>query len=782
MANKINIVISAEDKASKPIRDVTNELDQGTGKANKFSGALGSMGAVLAKTALAVGAAGVAAGTFAVSSAANYEQSLNVFRSVSGATVEQMNAVASASRALGNDMSLPGVSAKDAALAMVELAKAGLSVNDTMAASKGVLSLAKAGQMETADAAEVAANALNSFGLAGSEAGRVADLLAAAANASSADVKDMAYSLQMSSASAAAVKVPVEDLTTMIGEMANNGIKGSDAGTSLKTMFMNLIPTTDNARAAMKKLNLDFYDAKGNFVGVREAINQLEKGTKNLTDEQKALAIQTIFGSDSSRAANILIKEGVAGYDQMSAAVNKQGAAADLAAAQNAGFKGAIDGLQSSLETVAIDVGMQLLPSLTSLATYLAKNVEPTFNRVKNVVVGVGKQVWDFLQPGVMSLGDAIGNHLLPAVMGFLRSDFARFLGTTLVAAVRVAMAVLDAGIRVVTTLFQAFSGGAPILIAATVAFVAYNVTMGAVTLGTKALAAAQLALNAIMSLNPYVLVAAAIGGLLVAFASIVTSSGTVRKSTEDLVAAHYNLKQATDNVKNSEQALTDSRLAAEGSRIAVERAEERLAQLRSSGKASALDLKEAEFNLQSSKENSKRASEDLAKKEAENAAKREEQAKKKEALAKSEAAFRADFEKTSQAVSNQKNDWIGINNIVGNLNGKKFGFELNMKSNVSPSDIQSAINAGYKSGAPFKHATGTTYAPGGRTRVGEHGAEDVIMPQGAQVVPAYRTRAQVSSGAGGNTTLYVGQINNYTETDNKVFLTDIGLMLRAYS
>lgn len=128
---------------------------------------------------------------------------------------------------------------------MVELGKSGLSVNDTIATSKGVLSLVKAGQMETAQAAEIAANALNAFGYKGTEGSRVADILAAAANASSADVTDFAYSLQMSSAGAAAVKVPIDNPVASIGLMATNGIKGSDAGTSLKTMFMNLIRQTD---------------------------------------------------------------------------------------------------------------------------------------------------------------------------------------------------------------------------------------------------------------------------------------------------------------------------------------------------------------------------------------------------------------------------------------------------------------------------------------------------------------------------------------------------------
>ena len=359
----LEIILRAKDEASaavdKASSNISKSLDKAKGASTLFTGA--------------VVAAGVAIMAVA-NQAGDYEQALNVFQSVSGATAAQMQQVASTARALGNDLSLPGISAKDAAFAMVELSKAGLSVNDSLAASKGVLSLAKAGQLETAEAAEIAANALNAFSLKGSEASRVADILAAAANASSADVSDLAYGLQMSSASAAAMKVPIDDLVALLAEMSNNGIQGSDAGTSLKTMMMRLIPASDAAAASMKKLNLDFFDAKGNFVGMREVSKQLEAGTRNLTDEQKNFHLQTIFGSDALRAANVIAKEGVKGFDSLSAAVNASGAATKLAAAQNSGFKGALDGLISTFETIAIDVGNKLLPYLTAFISLISEH------------------------------------------------------------------------------------------------------------------------------------------------------------------------------------------------------------------------------------------------------------------------------------------------------------------------------------------------------------------------------------------------------------------------
>jgi TP901 family phage tail tape measure protein len=118
---------------------------------------------------------------------------------------------------------------------MSELAKAGLSVNNVMAASKGVLQLSAAGQLSNAQAAEVIAGALNMFALTGEDAVKVADPLAADPNRSSAGVTDMADALKMSGNVAASADLGLDQLVTSISLMANAGIKGSDAGTEYGT-------------------------------------------------------------------------------------------------------------------------------------------------------------------------------------------------------------------------------------------------------------------------------------------------------------------------------------------------------------------------------------------------------------------------------------------------------------------------------------------------------------------------------------------------------------------
>ena len=370
--------------------------------------------------------------TAAIGGAANFEKSLNVLRSVSNATGSQMGLLQSKARELGKDLSLPGVSASDAAEAMTELAKAGIGVNDILGASKGVLSLAKAGQLDVANAATIAARALNTFGLRGEDAGKVADLLAAGANASTAGVEDMAQALAQGGAGAKQFGISISDTVAALALFSNAGINGSDAGTSLKTMLQRLAAPTKESANEMKRLGLNFFDAQGNFIGLSRASGALQRALSGLTVEQKNAALATIFGADSSRVAAILADQGAAGYDKMAASVGKVGAATELAAAQNAGFLGALDGLQSTIETIATDVGLKLLPALTDVVTGvsntlpgLATTVENTFNTIvekasnflRNIGTGnfeavgktIGSGVAGGIQAGIQGLSVGIG-------------------------------------------------------------------------------------------------------------------------------------------------------------------------------------------------------------------------------------------------------------------------------------------------------------------------------------------------------------------------------------
>lgn len=372
MAENVNILVAADarraigelNRTSAAISRLDKSTAKGAANSQRFGNAL-SKGARVGGLAL-LGLGYGLKKTLDV--AGNFQQQLNVLGAVSGATGGEIKKLSALAIKLGNDAKLPATSAKDAADAMTELAKAGLSVKDTMSAARGVLQLSAAGQLDNATAASITANALQAFNLEGREANRVADLLAAGANASSADVSDMALSLQQSASSAHQLGVPVEDLTTAIAEMANQGIKGSDAGTSLKTMFTRLAAPTAAGAKELKKLNIQAFDAQGNFIGLEATAGQFQKALVKLNPKQRAQALSTIFGSDAQRAANVVLGQGADKFDELKGKVTESGAAQKLAAAQTQGYKGAVEAFKSSVETLGITIGTKLLPTFTNLA------------------------------------------------------------------------------------------------------------------------------------------------------------------------------------------------------------------------------------------------------------------------------------------------------------------------------------------------------------------------------------------------------------------------------
>lgn len=341
----------------------------------------------------------------------DYQSNLNEMQSVSQATGAQMAQVGRVAKDLGSDMTLPATSAADAAAAMVELSKGGLSVTESMDAAKGTLQLAAAAQVDGAQAAELQANALNSFGLEADQAGRVADVLANTANAAAGSIVDIGNSLKYVAPVSAALKISIEDTASAIGLLANQGIKGEQAGTSLRGILASLSSPSKAAAAGLAELGVKAFDAQGKFVGLRTFTEQLATAKRNLTDAEFAAAASTAFGNEGLTAANALAAEGAAGFDEMAKAVGRSGGAADVAAAQTKGLGGAWEGFKSQLETGAIEVYEVIAPSLEQAvragADFIA-DLTPTVTDGLRTAVSAGQLFGPDLARALTERGDAV--------------------------------------------------------------------------------------------------------------------------------------------------------------------------------------------------------------------------------------------------------------------------------------------------------------------------------------------------------------------------------------
>ncbi|MER7009888.1 phage tail tape measure protein [Saccharopolyspora sp. NPDC000359] len=306
---------------------------------------------------LVAGTAAAAAGLTQVIRLGNeYQSNLNELQAVTTATGADMQRVGRIANDLGSDLTLPATSAADAAAAMVELAKGGLTLDEAMTAAKGTLQLAAAAQVDAAQAAEIQATALNQFGLAADQAGHVADVLANVANAAAGSITDVGYALKYVGPVARSLQIDINDTATAIGLLSNQGILGEQAGTSLRGVLASLSAPSKQAAQAMDELGLAAFDQQGRFVGLREITAQLAAAKARMTDQEFQSAAATAFGNEGMTTANALANSGAQAFDDMATAVRRQGGAADLAAAKTKGLGGAMDGLQSQLETFALGV------------------------------------------------------------------------------------------------------------------------------------------------------------------------------------------------------------------------------------------------------------------------------------------------------------------------------------------------------------------------------------------------------------------------------------------
>lgn len=376
----------------------------------------------------AASAAGVAGFGLAINVASKFENRLSAIQAVSGATKDEMDRISASALQIGAATSF---GATDAAQAFEELIKAGISVDDALnGAAAATVSMAEAGEIALPRAAEIAAAAMNNFNLSAEDMPKIADMVAGAANASAIGVEEFAQSMNQAGAVSSLVGLSFEDMAVAIAEMGNAGIKGSDAGTSLKTMLMNLQPQTKKQINLSKELGLltldvskgyntlkekglkpvdktyaglykaaekyvmkteglkagtkglqkateeylmkngamqnAFFTSEGKLKSLSEVQDVLQTSLKGMSQQQKIAALETLFGADAIRAAAIMADNGAEGYEKLSKSMNGV-AAADVAATRMDNLSGAVEEFKGSVETIAIRVGQLFIPALTKV-------------------------------------------------------------------------------------------------------------------------------------------------------------------------------------------------------------------------------------------------------------------------------------------------------------------------------------------------------------------------------------------------------------------------------
>ncbi|MGS0473144.1 phage tail tape measure protein [Bacillus pretiosus] len=373
----------------------------------------------------------------AVEESMNFEQQMANIKAVSGATGQEMSKLSELAVKYGEDTKYSSV---EAGKGIEELIKAGVSLKDIINGGlEGALNLAAAGELELGEAAEIASTALNAFKKDGLSVTDAANLLAGAANASATDVHELKYGLSAVAAVAAGAGMTFKDTSTALAVFAQNGLKGSDAGTSLKTMLMRLNPSTKEAYNKMKDLGLitynaqagfdflvkngiqpasrnvgdievalekyvmktegvtkwndkcdttfrelatssaflssKFYDQQGKIQSLENISGILHESMKDLTDQQRSMALETLFGSDAVRGATILFNESAQGVNKMYSEMSKVTALETANTKMNT-LKGRIEQLSGAFDTMKKTIGDALAPVVSAFVAGLQKLVD----------------------------------------------------------------------------------------------------------------------------------------------------------------------------------------------------------------------------------------------------------------------------------------------------------------------------------------------------------------------------------------------------------------------
>lgn len=345
----------------KNFRQLGNQMQQvGSTMTTAFSGVAVAVGGALAYT---------------VSKAIDFEQAMKNASTAAGDGGKSFKQLQALALEMGSKTAF---SAKEAADGMTELLKAGMSVETVMGGGlKAALDLAVIGGMEVAEAAAFTSDAMAAFRKDGLSAAQTANILAGAANKSSADLADIQYSLAAVGAVANTVGMSLKDTASAVAVFANAGLKGSDAGTSLKTMLLNLNPASKEQQKLAKQLGIitkdgtnQFFDQEGKLKDLKSITGIITKTFKRYSNQQRIAMMQTLFGTDAIRAASILYDAGAESVGKMNIELAQVDAAQSATEKQNT-LAGALERLKGSFETASISIGTVFIPGLTTLAGFL---------------------------------------------------------------------------------------------------------------------------------------------------------------------------------------------------------------------------------------------------------------------------------------------------------------------------------------------------------------------------------------------------------------------------
>jgi TP901 family phage tail tape measure protein len=388
----VSSFIAGIEQAKLKTKDFANDAEKSATKHKESWDMIG-------KASMVTGGVILAGVGMAVKSFMDFDQSMSRAQAGTMATGAELAALRTAAIDAG---AATQFSATEAADAITAMGKAGVSTKDILGGGlNGALSLAAAGELDVASASEIAATAMNQFGLQGKDIPHVADLLAAGAGKAMGSVEDLAGALKYVGPVAKGLGISIEQTTGTLSMFAQAGIVGEQAGTSMRGMLTALTSPSKIAKGAMDDLGMTMYDARGKFVGLDGIAGQLHDKLGPLDEATRNQALGQIFGNEQITAARVLYEGGAPAVQEWTNKVNDSGFAAKQAAMLTANLKGDIERLGGSLSSVLIESGS----GANTMLRTMTQEVQGVVDRYGALPVPI--------QQGALALGAVTGAALL---------------------------------------------------------------------------------------------------------------------------------------------------------------------------------------------------------------------------------------------------------------------------------------------------------------------------------------------------------------------------------
>lgn len=345
------------------------------GNVTKVGRGLSSVGGTLTRS---VTAPLVGVGVAAVKTAVDFDHQMHRVQSISDAIGGQFKAMKSEAVDLGAKTQF---SAREAADGMEELASAGFKPREIMKSMPGILDLAAVSGGNVKESAQAAGSALRAFGMSASQSGHLADVYAKAAADTNAETQDMAEAMKYAAPVAHSMGMSLEDTAASIGIMSDAGIKGSQAGTTLRGAMTRLAKPTKAAQGVMDKLGVSFFDASGKMKPMGSIIGELGTSMKGYDKKTKAAMLTTLFGQQSLSGMMALVDAGPDKFNKLSSGLeHSDGAAKKMAKTMNDDAAGSIESMMGSLESAGIKIGDALAPAIIDITKDVSRLVDSFTN------------------------------------------------------------------------------------------------------------------------------------------------------------------------------------------------------------------------------------------------------------------------------------------------------------------------------------------------------------------------------------------------------------------